>query len=116
MNTGMLCESLCLPGHSDMADSHISHDMMPHTQNESSKTQACPISKTHNHSDNEKSKTFIKCDCPSDNDSLLDYNFNLSTSVDLTPYLQVASNIQPYSIAFTNTIRFPLEKPPKILA
>lgn len=116
MNTGILCESLCLAGHGTMADSPIPHDMISHSKHKPSETQACPISESHNHSDNAESKTFIKCDCSSENDSFIDHDLKPSASADLIPYLQVASNIQPYSIVFTDNILIPSERPPEIFA
>ncbi|MBI5749785.1 MAG: hypothetical protein HZA00_11745 [Nitrospinae bacterium] len=117
MNTGILCESLCLAGHGSMSDSPIPHDMMSHTKNESSETQACPISETHNHSDNAKSKTFIKCDCSSDHElSLSDATLLSEATFNLTPQIYLISHLSPYKSSFINVEYSPLEKPPEILA
>src|SRR3990172_626541 len=61
MNSGILCESLCLAG------SHASHHKMSHTIHESSEAHACPKSATHNHHHNAKSGATIKCECAPDN-------------------------------------------------
>lgn len=112
MNAGILCESLCLK------DSHMSHDMMSHTKHESSKTQPCPISKTHhNHSSNAESKAFIKCGCSSDYElSLNDVPLLLETTSDLIPQVYFISLLSPHISSFINAESIPLEKPPKILS
>lgn len=116
MNTGILCESLCLTGHGNMADSHISHNMMSHTKNESSNMQACPISETHNHSDNIESKTFIKCDCSSDHEaSLSDVTLLSEATFNLTPQTYLISSLIPYKSTFNSAEPNSLERPPKIL-
>ncbi|OGW03914.1 MAG: hypothetical protein A2889_01620 [Nitrospinae bacterium RIFCSPLOWO2_01_FULL_39_10] len=116
MNTGILCESLCLTGHSNIIDSHKPHNMMSHAKNESSETQACPISETHNHSDNAESKTFIKCDCSSDHEvSISDVILLSDAPFNLTPQIYLISHLSPYKSSFINVEHSPLEKPPKIL-
>src|SRR3990172_11841157 len=80
MNTGILCESLCL------ADSHITRHKMSHAKNESSETQACPKSATHNLHDHAKSGASIKCACAPDNAaSLSDQHLLSGAALDLTP-------------------------------
>src|SRR3989338_241122 len=116
MNTGILCESLCLTGHSNIIDSHKPHDMMYHAKNESSETQACPISETHNHSDNAKSKTFIKCDCSSDHVvSLSDVTLLSEATFNLTPQIYLISSLIPYKSTFNSAEPNSLERPPQIL-
>ncbi len=99
-----------------MADSHISHDMMPHTKNESSETQACPISTTHNHSDNTESKTFIKCDCSADHEvSLSDVILLSEATFNLTPQIYLISSLIPHNSTFNSAEPNSLERPPQIL-
>jgi hypothetical protein len=111
MNTGILCESLCL------TDSHMSHHTMSHAKPESSKAQACPISKTHNHSSNTEPEAFIKCDCSSDlKSSLSEVPLFSEIALNLTPQTYLISNLSPYKSSFINVEHSPLEKPPQILA
>lgn len=117
MNTGILCESLCLAGHGNMADSHMTHDMMSHTKNESSNMQACPISETHNHSDNAESRKFIKCDCSSDHEvSLSDITLLSEATFNLTPQIRLISSLIPYKSTFNSVEPNSLERPPQIPA
>jgi len=120
MNTGILCESLCL------TDSRMSHHAMSHAKpvpasfkqgHESSKTQACPISKTHNHANSAKHEDIIKCDCSSDlKSSLSEVPILSPTALNLTPHNYLVSALKPYHTSFINAEPIPLEKPPKILA
>ncbi|MBI3584872.1 MAG: hypothetical protein HY096_13130 [Nitrospinae bacterium] len=117
MNTGILCESLCLTGHGSMTDSHVFHDTISHKKHESSKTEICPISTTHNHHNNTESDAFIKCDCSSDHvASLSDVTLLSEATFNLTPQIHLISHLSPYKSSFINIEYSPLEKPPEILA
>jgi hypothetical protein len=113
MNMGILCESLCLTG------SHISNHAKSHEKYEFSKTQACPISKTHhNHPNNAESKTFIKCNCSHVHEgSLIDAPLLLlEPALNLTPQIYLISNLSQYDSSFISAEPNPLERPPQILA
>ncbi len=99
MNTGILCQSLCLTGHDDMVKRETKGDV-------------CPITHT---SHNASPEALIKCDCSSHFEASLDSEITLTSTADLTLYLQNISKIQPYKIVFINTELIPLEDPPEIL-
>jgi|SRR3989338_7979600 len=107
MNTGILCQSLCLSGHDNMAKHEAKGDICPitHASNNSN----------HHQSNQTATETFIKCDCSSHFEALLDYETILTPAVDLTPYLQNISEVQPYNVVVINTDLIPLEDPPRIL-
>jgi len=110
MNTGILCESLCLAG------SHMSRHKISHAKNESSEAQACPKSATHNLHDNAESDASIKCDCSLDNEaSLSDQHLLSEVTLDLTPQLYLISSLILYKSSFMSVEPIPLESPPEIL-
>src|SRR3990172_7139127 len=95
MNTGILCESLCLAG------SHASHHKMSHTINESSEAHECPKSATHHHHDHVKSGTSIKCACAPDNAaSFSDLHLLSGAALDLTPQPYFTSSVIPDKSSF----------------
>ncbi len=111
MNTGILCESLCL------ADSHIALHKMSHAKNESSETHVCPKSATHHHHDNAKSGASIKCECAPDNAASFSGLHLLSgAALDLTPQPYFTSSVIPYKSSFMSVDPIPLESPPEIVA
>lgn len=111
MNTGILCESLCLAG------SHTSHHKMSHTINESSETKACPKSATHNHHHNAKSGATIKCECAPENAASFSGLHLLSgAALDLTPQPYFTSSVIPFKSSVMSVEPIPLESPPEIVA
>ncbi len=110
MNTGILCESLCLAG------SHQSSHKMSHTKSESSETQACPKSATDNHHDHADSGASIKCACAPDDASLSDVHLLSVAPLDLTPHPYLTSSVISYKSSFMAVEPIPLESPPEISA
>ncbi len=99
MNTGILCQSLCLSGHDDMVKRETKGDV-------------CPITHT---SHNASPEALIKCDCSSHFEASLDSEITLTSTADLTTYLQAISEVQSYNVIVINTEPIPLEDPPEIL-
>jgi len=111
MNTGILCESLCL------ADSHLSRHKMSHAKNESTKTHACPKSATQNHHNHAESDASIKCDCSlADEATLSDLQLLSAAAFDLTPQHCLTTSVIMYKSSFMSLEPIPLESPPEILA
>ncbi len=110
MNTGILCESLCLAG------SHASHHKMSHTINESSEAHACPKSVSHHH--NTKSGATIKCACATNNAASAFSGLHLlsGAALDLTPQPYFTSSVIPHKSSFVSVEPIPLESPPEIVA
>jgi len=114
MNMNVLCQSLCMMGHDDMADVHASHKAAKH---EMPKGDMCPISNNSDHHGSHHSmpQTFLECDCSVD--QVASSGFELiftELAVNLQPHLSVVANIQPIEQIFLNNEPIPLEGPPKL--
>jgi hypothetical protein len=104
MNTGKVCQSLCLSGHGDMAKHEAKGDV-------------CPIAHSNHHQSNHTfPDALIKCDCSTHFEASLDNEITLTSAVDLTPYSYNISEVQSYKTALINTEPIPLEDPPEILS
>ena len=114
MNVDMVCQSLCLSGHNDMADSHTSHKTANHDM---PKGDMCPTTQSADHSSHHNiPKTFIKC-CPADDLASLGYEITMAEPVkDLRPYPYIVSKTHSQEIIFLSNEPIPLENPPKIPA
>jgi hypothetical protein len=118
VNANMLCHSVCLTKHNEMADSHAKHRM---DKLAAQKGDMCPISheaghaNTH-HSEGSSQDASIKCDCSVDNNASLGYEATLAEPFGkLTPTLQIISKINPQKTTFLSKEPIPLEGPPKLL-
>lgn len=115
MNMDMVCQSLCLAGHNDMAGSHASHKT---TNHEMPKGDMCPVTHHDAHqSHHNMPQSSIKCNCSADQAASIGFEFTYADAAsDVTPYLRMVSTIQPQSIIFLSKEPAPLEEPPKILS
>ncbi|MBI5049025.1 MAG: hypothetical protein HZB54_08790 [Deltaproteobacteria bacterium] len=114
MNMNVICQSLCLSGHNDTADSHTSHKTANH---DTPKGDMCPTTQSAAHSSHHNiPKTFIKCGCPADQTAL---GFELTiadTFADLKPSSHLVSKIHSHKVIFLSNIPIPLEGPPKLVS
>lgn len=115
MNMDMICQSLCLSGHNDMADGHASHKTAKHDM---PKGEMCPIAQSADHNSHHAvPKTFIKCDCSADEMASIGYELTMAEPVkDLRPYPYTVSKTHSQEITFLSNEPIPLENPPEILS
>lgn len=115
MNMDMVCQSLCLSGHNDMAGAHASHKTANH---EMPKGEMCPV--THNHtneSHHDMPQTSLKCDCSVDQAASLGYEITLAKPVlDVKPLFTIVSKIHSQKEIFLSSEPILLEGPPKIIS
>jgi hypothetical protein len=115
MNMDMVCQSLCLSGHGDMADAHASHKTANH---EMPKADMCPVTHHDAHqSHHDMPQTSIKCDCSADQVAALGFELTIAnTFTDLRPSSHIVSKIHSQKVIFLSNVPIPLEGHPKILS
>ena len=115
MNMDMVCQSLCLSGHSDMAGAHSPHKT---TNHEMPKDEMCPVTHNNSHeSHHDMPQTSLKCDCSIDHVASLGYEITLAKPVfDIKPLFTIISEIHSQNKIFLSNETTPLEGPPKILS
>ena len=115
MNMDIICQSLCLSGHSDRAGTHASHKT---TNHEMPKGDMCPTTHNDTHqSHHDMPQSSIKCDCSADQAASVGFEFtSANAALNVTPYLRMISTIQPQSIIFLSNTPTLLENPPEILS
>lgn len=115
MNMDMVCQSLCLSGHGDMAGAHASHKT---TNHEMPKGDMCPT--THNdahQSHHNMPQPSIKCNCSADQAASIGFEWTFAeAALNVAPYQRMVSTIQPQNTIFLSKEAIPLENPPEILS
>ncbi|MBI5875212.1 MAG: hypothetical protein HZB81_05115 [Deltaproteobacteria bacterium] len=116
MNMDMICQSLCLAGHGDMAGAHVSHKTAKH---ETAQGEMCPLEHNadHNTSHRAMPQSSIKCDCSADQAASVGFEFtSAGATLDVTAYMGIVSRIHSQGIIFLSKETSPLEGPPKLIS
>ena len=121
MNMDMICQSLCLSGHNDMADGHASHlpaQADKTAKHDMPKGEMCPTAQSAEHGSHHTTpKTFIQCDCSADQVATLGFELTIAdTFTDLKPPSHIVSKIHPQKENFSSKEPAPFEGPPKLIS